>query len=98
VQRRAERGERVLDARRYHGVDPPRHEPVALELAQRDREHALADPVDPPLQLGEAQRPLLEQRDRQQRPLVGDAVEDLADLAVVAGVPLDAVGSRRVTG
>ena len=45
-----------------------------------------------------AERPALEQRDGEQRPLVGDPVEDLPDLAVVAGVPLDAVGSRGVTG
>ena len=54
------------------------------------REHALADAVDLAAQLGEAQRAPIEQRDDQQRPLVGDAVEDLADLAVLARVPLEA--------
>ena len=42
----------------------------------------------PPAQLGETQRSVLQQRDDQQRPLVGHPVQDLTDLAVLAGVPL----------
>ena len=85
---RAQRRERVLHARRHDRVDRARHEPVALELAQRDGQHPLRDPVDLAPQLVEAQRAPFEQRDRQQRPLVRDAVEDLAHLAALAGVPL----------
>ena len=74
-------------------------EPVALKLPQCDGEHPLAHPVDRTFQLGEAHGAAVEQRDGEQRPLVGDAVEDLADLAVLAGVPLvgvPGVGSRAV--
>jgi hypothetical protein len=42
-------------------------------------------------ELGEAERAALQQRDDQQRPLVGDPVEDLADLAVLPGVPLEGI-------
>jgi hypothetical protein len=69
-------------------------------VAERDREHSLADAVDLAPQLGEAHRAVLEQRDDEQRPLVGDPVEDLADLAALARVPLERVvrevGSRAV--
>ena len=45
--------------------------------------------------------PSVEQRDDEQRPLVGDPVEDLADLAALPGVPLERVvgqvGSLAVT-
>jgi len=41
-------------------VDGASHEPVALQLAQGDGEHALADAIDPPAQLGEAQCPVLQ--------------------------------------
>jgi hypothetical protein len=45
---------------------------------------------------------VLEQRDDEQGPLVGDPVEDLADLAALARIPLEdvvvEVGIRAVTG
>jgi hypothetical protein len=65
---------------RVHGAE---HQAVALELAQR--EHALADAVDAVAELGEAAALVGQQRDDQQRPLVGHPVEDLAHLAVVFG-------------
>ena len=78
-QRPAERGERVLHARRHLGVHRPLHEPVALEAAQRHGEHALADPFHAPLQLAEPQRPsAAEDRDHVHRPLVTHARQHLA--------------------
>ena len=101
-QRGAEGGEFVVDSWRHDGIDGAGDQAVALELAKRDRQHPLADAVDQALQLGEPQRPAVEQGDRQQRPLAGDAVEDLADFAVVAGIPLVRVavgtGFADVTG
>ena len=47
-------GELVLDARRHARVDVAQHEAVALELAQRGREHAARDAVDLAQQLVEA--------------------------------------------
>jgi len=91
VQGGAQRRERVLHARRHDGVHGALDQAVALELAQGHGQHPLADPVHQPLELGEAQRPVLEQRDHQQRPLVGDPVEDLTNLASLAHVPLDRV-------
>ena len=65
-----------------------RDQAVALELAQRGRQHPLTDAVDHAPQLGEPARSAVEQGDREQRPLAGDPIEDLANLAVVAGIPL----------
>src|SRR5690606_13262908 len=45
---------------------------------QRERQHAAADAVDRPLQLGEADRALRARHDDLDRPLAGDPVEDLA--------------------
>jgi hypothetical protein len=76
----------ITPPRRYDRVHGAPDEPVALEVPERLGEHALADAVDLALELGEPQGPALEQRDGQQRPLVGDPVEDLSDVAVMAGV------------
>jgi hypothetical protein len=97
VESDAELRQLVVDAGWNHRMYGATDEPVALQLAQCDGEHALADPVDLAPQLGEPQLPTVEQGDDQQRPLVGYPVEDLADLAVLARVPLvrvveDAVG------
>ena len=90
VQCRAQRGKRVVHPRRHDRMDGPSYEPVALQLAQGDGEHALADAVDASAQLGETQRPVLQQRDDQQRPLVGTRSR-LANFAVLPRVPLEGV-------
>ena len=102
MQRRAERRERVVHARRHDRVDGAVTRPSRSSWRSVTREHPLADAVDLAAQLGEAQRPAVEQGDHEQRPLVGDAVEDLADLAVLPGVPLESSrlgdGTAAVTG
>jgi hypothetical protein len=69
-------------------------------LPQRHSQHALADAVDLTTKFAEAKCLLLEQGDHQQRPLVGDSIEDLANLAVFPGIPLErvvtAIGIRAV--
>jgi hypothetical protein len=47
-QRVAELGQFALDSGRHHGVHQSRHEAVAFELAEREAQHSLADPVDFP--------------------------------------------------
>ena len=54
---------------------------VPLELTHGQGQHALADPVDLASQLGEAPRAAPEQLDHEQRPLVGQAVEQVPNLA-----------------
>jgi hypothetical protein len=51
MQRHAERRELLVHPGRDHGIDGAVHEPVPLELAQRDGEHPMADPLDCPLWL-----------------------------------------------
>ena len=50
-QRLARVGQLVLHARGYARVDVPQHEPVALELAQRRRQHPPRHAIDLPQQL-----------------------------------------------
>jgi hypothetical protein len=101
-ERRPERGQVVVDARRDHRVDRPPDEAIALQPAQGEREHPLADAVDLAAQPGEALRALAEQLDDEQRPLVRQAVEQVADLARLRqlgrrGWARPARRSRRVT-
>src|SRR5207249_11019170 len=83
-ERAAHRGQRVVDAWRDDGVHRSRHDAVPLETANRDREHALADPLDDAEQLGEAARVHAEHADDVDGPLVSDAVEHLAGAAMAA--------------
>src|SRR3954447_11091233 len=59
-------------------MDGPRDDAVTLELAQRQREHALRDAVDRALELAEPAAAFAEEADHQHAPLVADAVEHLA--------------------
>src|SRR3954447_12367015 len=77
----AEDGQLVIDSGWDDGVHRALDEPVALQLAEGQGEHALADPVDLAEQLAETQRAALQHGQDQQRPLVADPVEDLADFA-----------------
>ena len=94
-ERRAERRQRVLDARRHLRVHRPRDEAVALHPAQRHGQHPLADSVDSPSDLVEAQRAgVAEHVDDVDRPFVSDAGEDVAGMTVRGrilqlGRPLD---------
>src|SRR5205085_10825042 len=83
-ERMAKRCQRVFDARRHLGIDAARHEAVLLELAQRLREHLLRDTADAAAQLVEAGRPLDEDREHEDRPLVADLREHLARRAAGA--------------
>ncbi len=68
---------RVLDARRYLGVEDTVDESVAFEIAKLLGEHPLADPRDQPAKLGEAERPLRDQGvDDGRLPLAGDDAHD----------------------
>jgi len=95
-QRTAERGELVIDARRDRRRDGARHEPVALEAAQREREHALRDAADRALDLTEATRTVGELHDEQHAPLIAHAREDRPDGTAVGRHLLRPGGSLAV--
>src|SRR5258705_8077755 len=59
-ERSAELGERVVDARRNRRVDGARHHAVALEAAQRERQHPLRNALDGAAKLAEALRAVAE--------------------------------------
>ena len=52
-KRPAHRRERVVDPRRHHRIDRPRHDPIPLQASKRHGEHPLADSVDAAQQFGE---------------------------------------------
>ena len=89
----AERGELIVDPRRDDGKHRSVDEALAFELADREREHALADPVDLAAQFAEPARAVGEKADDEQRPLVGDPVEDVAELT--GGIGLGTAGVPR---
>src|SRR5262249_46699380 len=72
------------DLGRHDRVDRAAQQAVALQPTQGQREHALADALDLPAELGEALGAAAEQLDHQQRPLVAQPVEHLTDLAGLA--------------
>src|SRR5690606_20888915 len=83
----AEIGELVLDSRRDDRMDGALHEPVAFHLAQRLRQHLLADPRDLAANLGEAQLAMIgEDLENQHRPLVGDLSDHVVDEFVHARI------------
>src|SRR5438874_9997635 len=77
-ERRAERREAILDRHRDGWVGGALDDAVALEVAQRDREHALADARYRAADVHEAPGAAVEQVDHEQRPFVADAVEQVA--------------------
>jgi len=87
-QRSAQVRESVFDARRNFGVHAPVDQAVALEVAQSHGQHASADPVDLSSKFAESKGLLVQQRDHQKGPLVGDTIENLPDATVLAGIPL----------
>ncbi len=70
----------VVDAWWHDGVDGAGEDTVTLEVAQRQGQHPLADAVDLALELTEAEHAVAEQLDDEERPLVGEPVEQLAQL------------------
>src|SRR6185437_8561679 len=96
-ERGAERGERVLDPRRYHRVHGAADDPVPFQPAQRHRQHPLAHPVDAAFQAGKALRPVTEVEDHLQRPFVADALKDLPDPASAHDIAISCHGYLRVT-
>ena len=87
-QCRTEIGEPIFDLRGNHRVDRAFDEAIALELAKRQRQHALADAFDLPPKFGEAPGALVEHRNHQDRPLVPDPVQDLPDLQGLRGIAI----------
>src|SRR6185312_16261099 len=85
-QRAAEPGQFVIDARRNAGRHRAREQPVTLEGAQRERQHALRDRAQRLAQFIEALRSVAERRDDQHGPFVADPRQDLADRAAVLGL------------
>lgn len=81
----AEVGEGVVDSGWDDGVDGAGDEAIAFEAAQGDGEHALADAIDGVAEFGESAGSVAEEMDDEQGPFVADAVEDVADGAVVVG-------------
>ena len=94
-QRGAERGELIVDPRRDDGKHRSGNQAFALELAEREREHALTDPLDLAAQFAEPARAVGEKADDEQRPLVRDPVEDAAELAGGIGLVLGIAGVPR---
>src|SRR5216684_4916836 len=82
-ERRAERRQAILDRHRDGWVGGALDDAVALEVAQRDREHALAYAGNRAADVHEAPGAAVQQVDDEQRPFVADAVEH------VAGHPTD---------
>src|SRR4030088_967111 len=82
-ERRAERRQAILDRHGDSWVGGALDDAVALEVAQRDRKHALADARYRAANVHEAPGAAVQQVDDEQRPFVADAVED------VAGHPAD---------
>src|ERR1700716_3002513 len=78
-ERRAERRQAILDRHRDGWVGGALEDAVAFEVAQRDREHALADVGYRAADVHEAHGAAGQQVDDEQRPFVADAVEDVAD-------------------
>jgi len=69
----------IVDARRDGGMDSARDQAVALQLAQRERQHALRDIADRTAYFIEAHRTTGEEFHDQHRPLVADPRKGLAD-------------------
>src|ERR1700730_17078722 len=78
-ERRAQRRQAVLDRHGYGRVGGAPDDAVALEMAQRHREHALADVGQRASDVHEALGPAVQEGDDEHRPLVANAVEDVAD-------------------
>ena len=74
-ERPSEWSEFVFDARRHFGVNRAADEAVALQTAQRLRQHLLRNAVDAPLQMREALGFVLQQANNQYRPFIGDAIQ-----------------------
>ncbi|MNL28876.1 hypothetical protein D3C87_1505400 [compost metagenome] len=69
-------GEAILHPGRHFGIDGPRDQAVALEIAQRQGQHALRYTVDQALEFVEPQRAIAAQHaDHHDAPLVADAIE-----------------------
>jgi hypothetical protein len=82
----AERRELIVDTGRHRGVDIACHKAIAFELAQRLRQHLVADPSDPSLQIGEAELAFaIERLDHQKCPFVGDALQNLMQEGLLFG-------------
>jgi len=81
VQRLAELGERVVDARRHGRVRGPGHDAVALQPPQGYGKHARGDTVDAAQQLAEPARPVAEPVHHVDGPLVADPAEHSANPA-----------------
>src|SRR4030088_26893 len=78
-ERSAERRQAILDRHRDGWVGGALDDAVAFEVAQRDREHALADVGYGAADVHEAHGATGQQVEDEQRPFVADAVEDVAD-------------------
>jgi hypothetical protein len=77
--------QRVLDLGRDDRIDGAYKQAVPLQLAQREREHAPADPSDRTFQLREPDRALRDGYQDADAPLPGDVIEDLRHRARLAG-------------
>src|SRR5712691_4872082 len=79
-ERRAQRRQAVLDSYRYGRVGGALDDAVAFEMAQRHREHALTDVGQRASDVHEPPGPAVQEGNDEHRPLVADAVEDVAHL------------------
>ena len=78
--------ERIFHAGRHLGVDLARQQPVLFQLAECRCEHLLRDVGRPAVDFRKTQAPArMEVVEYQQRPLVPEAVDDMADRAVGVG-------------
>src|ERR1700689_1416700 len=81
----AERRELIVDPRRNGGKYRAGDQPVAFQPAQGEGEHALRNAADGATQLIEAHGAWAEPRDDEDRPLVADPGQHVADGAAVGG-------------
>ena len=81
-QRPPEAREGVLDFRRHDGMNFTQHQAVALETAQRLREHLLRNATDLALQRGVALRPVCQDLNDERSPFIRDPIKDDARRAL----------------
>jgi hypothetical protein len=94
----AHRGEAVFDLGRDGREDGAGGEAVAAEAFGREGEHALGDARDRAVECAEAVRAFGELDEDEDGPAVAEAVEDVADAAVVVTARAEGIAELRGYG
>src|SRR6185437_13689471 len=88
-QRAPEIGQLIIDARRNRRIDGPRHQPIAFETTQSERQHALRYAADRTPELVETHWPILQQADHVDSPFIADARQQVGHHLAVGSVMAD---------